>query len=308
MSRGRILTLPFVGFAITLVAAATLQPVVGSFSKAYRFDGGAQIVAASDGATATPVRGVYPITVTPTPPRQAVVEPTSLSRAEISPAPSSTPERATGTPAPSGTRAPTRTASATATATQTASATSTPTATATLTPTATATPSPTPDPCGSPRDARLVLSPATQTLLGSNVVRGQLSLSNQGRHGWGRDLVLSARTAAGDRYLTGLHIRVGDLDQAAAAGAGLTIGDLAPGESLTIAFEASVAWNAVSLSTANGRPSVDLRFEVMAGSCGVASSSAPAAAAQVVIAPGPVVVPVKPITAIEAEAALDSVR
>ena len=271
---GRFLTIPIIGFGVAFVAAATLQPVIGSFSKAYRFGGDVYVAAAAPVSTPTPNGGVYPITVTPTP---------SLTPRASQPVASVTP---TGNAAEDATETTTSSATPRAATSPTATANSSRTATATSTSVSTSTPSPTstPDPCGSARDAQLVFAPASQDIVARSAAGGSLTLTNEGAHGHARDVVVRAVPVRGAAYLISLRLftsnTVSESDQAAE----LRVPDLGPREALELRFEARLAW-ANSLASAALAPEVVLRIEVVSDSCRPASSPQPAASAAITMRP-----------------------
>lgn len=296
---GRSLTIPFIGFGLAFVAAATLQPVIGSFSKAYRISGDAFVAAAAPETTPTPISGIYAITVTPT-----------LAATRPAPVPSATPTPATGsaetpTPRPSS---PTVRPGASATRSATASASPSATATSSSTPSPTAAATSTPDPCGGPRDARLIFEPSSQSLRAIGAIRGFVQLQNQGRTGSARDVTLRVTVTRGAQYVSGLRLMGPAATAADAAQPGeLRIGYLAPGEAAEVRFEATLSWtNAALVSTAAASP-VELRIDVVSESCRPAATNAPLASALVSISPLPRPTPVRVASPVAVQAEVEAV-
>lgn len=291
MSRRNLILVPAAGFAVAFVAALTLQPVAGSFSKAYRFEGGAGAIAAAPERTATP-ESERPATLTPAPGR------TPPANTLVTASPSST--RAPQTPTATTTPPPGRTATSTATTTVNVTRTATPSPAATA--------SPTPDPCELVRDADLTLSPSVQTLRGTSRTQGRITLVNAGQQGHARDVVLRLTVVGGSDYLAGLRL-TGQAPRLApdAASLDLRAGDLGPGAKLELLIEADLVWNPTlpALSAADARPRVELRLEVMRESCGLRPATA---AAVIYIEPSIVAVPVKPVAAVAVDGTLDSAR
>ncbi len=301
----RILTLPLLGFGAALIAALTLQPVSGSFSKAYRFVGDSGVAAASaDPAHPTPNSGVYPITVTPTESRLSTKVPSSATAESGTPAATSTTRSGgTATAAPSATASPTAppTNTATSTPAATSTATLTPTATSTATPTATATP----DPCALAREAQLVFDPATLSLRAAPKVQGKLVLANKGAVSL-RGAMLRITIVRGANYVSALSL----LGQTWTPGGSslpfeLKLGDIEPGVTIDLSFDAAIAMPVTTLSTAASLPAAQMRFEVLSGACNAIVVPDVLASATVSIGPvlQPAPVPVKPITEVEIDQA-----
>jgi hypothetical protein len=302
----RILTLPLLGFAATLIAALTLQPVSGSFSKAYRFVGDSGVAAASsDPPRPTPNSGVYPITVTPTESRLATKVPSSPTAGGSTPA-------ATPTTSVGGTATAAPSATATSPAAPTNTATSTPAATSTATPrpaaSATGTPAPTatPDPCALAREAQLVFDPATLSLRAAPKVQGKLVLANKGAVAL-RGAVLRITVVRGANYVSALAL----LGQTWTPGPSnqpfeLKLGDIEPGATIDLSFEAAIGLPVTTLSSAAALPAVQMRFEVAPAACNATKVPEVLASATVTIGPvlQPAPVPVKPITEAEIDQAV----
>jgi hypothetical protein len=153
-----------------------------------------------------------------------------------------------------------------------------------------------------------VLSPASQVVRGNGRILAGLTLANEGKHGFARDLVLKVTVAGGQEYLTSLQLIVPAAATDAAAKE-FRLPDLAPGSTLSLQLQASVAWTAPATSNALARPSIDLRVEVVARGCMLAAIQVAPAAARILIEPPNLQpVPVKPITALDSESTLDSPR
>lgn len=306
MSR-RLVLFPTIGFGVAFIAAATLQPVIGSFNKALRFEGDAGIVAAFQDAPPTPVRGVYPITVTPAlPPLQVALAGAATGGGNGAAGPPPVPG-ATDTPTATSTHPPSATSTRAAaggisTKTPVATSTATKTSTATATTTSTATATATPDPCGPVRDANLVFRPESQTLRGSARAGGQVTLLNTGSSGHSRDLVLRVTATSGARYLTGLVVEGRAPSQnSVAPSIDVRLGDLGPGREVGIAFEATVLWPSASTLTTAVAPSVELRFEVVSDACRPFGAPSPVATVRILAALTPVAIKPAAITATEAD-------